>query len=344
MKNRVFIGLTALSLASAVLLSGCNMANSADGGSTPQTDLTEPSAAVSILSAVPVADDDGYYVERSTLSVSASAVGSLGSSVTCSTSLDHKSAIATEFTTLETLGGCGTKSFNLYNGAGVYRIKLTATDANSMVAEDQKFVIAVPTAIADTPYLSADFAFTTSSDVANLFDVYLDATSSTKGETGDIATYTWQVRLKQDDGDETLVSTVGPMGSPVTTVTVNQDGIYVVRLTVVDTSDQVASTEKMFSVDTANTLIADFSATIPAAAPVNISVDASSSTVSAGVDHYVWEVSTIGAATDSVIYRLTVESATTVLPIVSAGNYLITLKVIDTLGNEHQISRVITVS
>ncbi|MDG6772762.1 hypothetical protein QCB45_00265 [Thiomicrorhabdus sp. ZW0627] len=344
MENRVFMGLAALCLASVSLLSGCNMANSADGGSDSSSNLAEPTAAVSVVSSTPEANSSGYYNERSTLTVNASAVGSLGSSVTCSISFDYKSAVATDFSNLQTVSGCGAKDFNLYSGAGVYRVKLTATDANSKVAEDQKFVIAIPTAISDTPYLSANFNFTTSTDLANLFDVYLDATSSTKGETGDIVSYTWQIRLKQDDGNESLVSTVGPNISPVTTVTVNQDGIYVVRLTVVDAGSQTATTEKMFSVDTANTLVADFSATISGTAPVNIGVDASSSTVAAGVNHYVWEVSTVGAETDAVIYRLTVESATTVLPITSAGTYLITLKVIDNLGNEHQISRVVTVS
>lgn len=332
-----------LGLSAAVVLSGCNMANSADGGSSSApSSLAEPTAEVALQSAFPAADSQGYYEEDAIVTFNASAVGSLGSSVTCSTVLSYNDEVK------DTVLGCGENQFNLNSGAGAYRIKLTATDANSLVAEDQKFLIAVPQSLANSVYLSADFNFTTSSDVANSFDVLLDATPSTKGETGDIATYTWQIRLKQDDNDETLVSTVGPVNSPTTNVTVNQDGIYVARLTIVDDGDNTAVTEKMFSVGTGSALEADFSIAVSGAAPVNIDVDASSSTIAAGADHYVWEVypidGTSGEVAEDAIYRLTVESATTVLPIAVSGTYLIRLKVIDTLGNEHLIARLVSIS
>ncbi|MDX1347548.1 MAG: hypothetical protein R3189_04780 [Thiomicrorhabdus chilensis] len=343
MKYKMLLSGVVLGLSAAAFLSGCNMANSADGGSdSAPTNLMEPTASVSIQSALPVADSQGYYEEDAIVTVNASAVGSLGSSVTCSTTLSYNDAV------VDTILGCGTKQFQLASGAGAYRIKLTATDANSLVAEDQKFLIAVPQLLANSVYLSADFNFTTSSDVANSFDVFLDATPSTKGEAGDISTYTWQIRLKQDDNDETLVDTVGPTNSPTTNVTVNQDGIYVARLTIVDEGDNTAVTEKMFSVGTGSALVADFSVAVSGAAPVNIDVDASSSTIAAGADHYIWEVypldGTSGEVAEEAIYRLTVESATTVLPIAVSGTYLIRLKVIDTLGNEHLIARLVNVT
>lgn len=333
---------------SGMLLSGCNMANS-DSGVSSSSSASVPSASVTLTSASTEPDEQGYYAENTTFTVNATASGSLGSTVSCAVELAYKSGASSDFNTLQTLNGCGAQTFNLYSGAGVYRFKLTATDANSLVAEDQKFVIAVPLAIGDEPYLSADFDFTVSTDPESLFDVALDATPSTKGEGGDIATYTWQVRLKEDDEDESWASTLGPYNSPTTNITVNRDGIYVVRLTLVDQSEQTAMAEKMVVVGSSQTLIADFSVSVSGAAPVNVDVDASSSIISAGVDHYVWEVydaaTTAAEDTESLpIYRLTVESATAALPIISAGTYLIRLKIIDSIGNEHEISRVVSVS
>ncbi len=119
-----------------------------------------------------------------------------------------------------------------------------ATDANSLVAEAQTFAIVVPNTIGSGSNLTANFTATPSDTPASTFDIALDATSSTKGETGDIDTYTWQVRKKENDSVGTLVSTVGPLNSPTTSVVVQSDGIYVVKLTIVDTGAKTTSTEK----------------------------------------------------------------------------------------------------
>ncbi|MDG6778213.1 hypothetical protein QCB44_05795 [Thiomicrorhabdus sp. zzn3] len=341
-RGTLFLSASAL-MCGAVLLSGCNMANS-DGGVSPDSgDSSAASASVTLTSATSTPDALGYYSENTILTYNASATGSMGSSITCSTSLSFNDSV------VDTSLGCGEDQFILSNGAGVYRIKLTATDANSMVAEDQKFVIVKPS----ETYLIADFDYARSVDPATPYDLELDATPSTLA-LSNIDTYTWQVRLKQDDENTNWTDTI-QMHTPMTSITLNNDGIYVVRLTLVDDAEKTAMVEKTIVMSSEQALEADFSVTVSGAAPVNIGVDASSSTVAAGVDHYVWEVydtatattAETDAETDSTapqpIYRLTVESATTVLPIVTAGTYLIRLKVIDATGNEHELTRVVNV-
>jgi len=306
-------------------------------------DGTEPLAEVTVLDASIAPDSNGYYVEGAIITVNTNAAGSSGSEYTCSTTLDHNNDASEEFANLDTLLGCGVKDFSLSNGYGTYQVKLVVTDDNSKVAEDQKYVIAIPQALADSIYLNAEFDFTVSTDPESLFDVYLDATTSSEGTGGNIVTYQWDVYLKEEDETtetqvETLIS-----NSPTTTVTVDRDGIYVAKLTLTDDSEKTAVTEKMFMVSgTGATLIADFSVTIPTNAPVNIEVDAAASIVEAGIDHYEWEVYDM-TADASPIYQLTVESEATVLPIVTSGNYLIRLTVMDVDGNEHEITRIITV-
>ncbi|MEA3406085.1 MAG: hypothetical protein U9R28_10175 [Pseudomonadota bacterium] len=305
---------------------------------------SDPMALVEVIGSSKEPNSSGYYFEDTTVTVSTEAAGSLGSDITCSIDLGYNDGTAAEFTVLQTVTGCGVKDFNLYSGVGTYQMKLTATDTNTKVAEDQKFVITIPTELADTVYLNADFETTVSTDDGSLFDVFLDARSSSEGTGGDIATYSWEVFLKEEDEiTETAVETVSDVASPTTTVVVDRDGVYVARLTIVDASEAKAITEKMFMVSgTGATLIADFTVTIPANAPVNIEVDASASTVDAGIDHYEWEVfSTMGDSTPT--YQLTVESATTVLPIAVTGTYLVRLTVIDIDGNEHEITRIISV-
>ena len=304
---------------------------------------SDPVALVEIMAASTDPDNNGYYFDDTTLTVNASASGSSGSDVICSVEFSINSGTASDFTVLQTVSGCGVKDFNLYNGTGTYRVRLTATDSNAEVAEDQKYVIAIPTELANSVYLNAEFEFTVSTDPASLFDVFLDATSSNEGEGGDITNVRWDVFLKEDDEiTETPVEIVDN-NSLTTTVTVDRDGIYVAKLTLTDESEQTAITEKMFIVGgTGDELIADFSVTIPDVAPVNIEVDASASSIVAGIDHYEWEVRSF-LDEGVLIYKLSTESATTVLPIAIAGNYFIRLTVIDVDGNEHEITRVVTV-
>jgi len=305
---------------------------------------TTPRAVINVIDASQAPDSNGYYFENTTIVTDIEAIGSQRSDTTCIITLAHKGAAATEFTTIDTVNDCATTSLNLSNGVGTYQAKLVVTDGNSKVAEDQKFVIAIPTTLADTVYLNADFEATVSTEDGSLFDVFLDATSSAEGTGGDIATYSWEVFLKEEDEvTETAVETVPDVASPTTNVVVDRDGIYVARLTIVDASEAQAITEKMFIVSgSGETLVADFTVTIPANAPVNIEVDASASTIDAGVDHYEWEVYDITAEAD-IVYQLTVESATTVLPIATTGTYNVRLTIIDVDGNEHEITRIISV-
>ncbi len=305
---------------------------------------TNPRATISIISASTSPDSNGYYFENTTLVTDIEAIGSQRSDVTCVITLAHKGTGATEFTTIDTVNDCETTSLNLSNGVGTYQAKLVVTDGNSKVAEDQKYVIAIPEVLANTVYLNAEFAFTVSTDPDSLYDVFLDARTSSEGTGGDIAKYTWEVFLKQEDEETELTDQrVVEVQSPTTTVTVNQDGIYVAKLTIEDAAENKAITEKMFKVGgTGDQLIADFSVTVPSASPVNIQVDASSSTIGGTVEHYEWEV--MQNSTTSVEYQIQTHSPTTVLPITTAGDYLIRLTVIDTSGNEYQITRIVSVS
>lgn len=315
----------------------------------------DPLALVEIVGASTTPDSNGYYFDDTTLTVNNEASGSLGSDVTCSIEFAHNTGTSSVFEVLQTTPGCGFKTFNLYNGTGTYRVKLTATDGNEEVAEDQKYVIAIPTELADSVYLVADFDVTVSTDQGSLFDVELNAEKSKEGEGGDIEDdgFQWEVFLKEDD-DLTDISVEPFVKQGVkTTVNVDRDGIYVARLTLTDKSGKTATTEKMFIVSgTGDALIADFSVSIPSGgAPVNILVDASTSIIDdpRGIDHYEWELTAVGDDSNvngevrTVLYQLETESPTTVLPIAYSGNYFIRLTVIDASGNEHEITRVVTV-
>ncbi len=318
----------------SVVLSGCNLANSADDGSEKNA-----TANISIQSSIPIANTSGYYQEKSIVVVNATGSGSKSSLVTCVTTISQKANSVIDYTVVDVITGCGNKEVALVNGAGAYKIKLVVTDGNSKTAESQKFAIVLPTTIGSDVFLSANFTATPSTSSESTFDIALDATSSTKGETGDISTYTWQIRKKENDATSTLVSTVGPVNSPLTSVVVQSDGIYVVKLTIVDNGSKTASTTKTFTVSTGgDLLIADFSITIPAGgAPINIQVDASTSTVT-NIDHYAWDLYASDALTAS-IYHVETESVQANIPIVGSGIYLIRLRVIDTIGNEHEMTR-----
>ncbi|HBQ44539.1 MAG TPA: hypothetical protein DD716_02660 [Thiomicrospira sp.] len=324
------------------LLASCNLANSADSDS-PSASATakKPSATISIQSSIPDANADGYYQERSKVIIQASATGSFGSAVTCVITVSHKANTAT-YTEVDILNDCGTRNIAFDSGAGVYKIKLVATDANSLVAEAQTFAIVVPNTIGSGSNLTANFTATPSDTPASTFDIALDATSSTKGETGDIDTYTWQVRKKENDSVGTLVSTVGPLNSPTTSIVVQSDGIYVVKLTIVDTGAKTTSTEKTFTVgDNGSLLSADFTVTATSPAPVNVQVDASTSSVN-NIEHYAWDLFSAEDLTVS-LYHVETEIVTANLPITASGIYHIRLRVIDATGNEHETTRLLQV-
>ena len=328
-----------LSLLSAFLY-GCNLANSANDDKSKKN----ASASISIQSSSPVVNANGYYQEKSTVVINATGEGSKGSAITCVVTVSQKANSVTEYTDVDVINGCGNQTLGLLNGAGGYKIKLVVTDSNSKTAEAQTFAIVLPNNISDDTFLSANFTATPSVAAGSAFDIALDATSSTKGEAGDISTYTWQIRKKENDFVTNLVSVIGPINSPVTNVVVQSDGIYVVKLAIVDNGAKTASTVKTFTVSTGGgLLVADFSITIPAGAvPLNIQVDGSTSTVT-NVDHYAWDLFASDALTTS-IYHVESESAIANIPIVAAGIYLIRLRVIDATGNEHEVTRTFSVS
>jgi len=318
----------------SVVLSGCNLANSA--GDDTKRNAT---ANVSIQSSMPAANASGYYQEKSIVIVNATGSGSKNSLVTCETTISKKANSVIDYAVVDVITGCGNKEVAFVNGAGAYKIKLVVTDGNSKTAESQTFAIVLPTTIGSDVFLSANFTAIPSTSSETTFDIALDATSSTKGETGDISTYTWQIRKKENDATTTLVSTVGPVNSPVTNIVVQSDGIYVVKLTIVDNGSKTASTTKTFTVSTGgDLLVADFSITIPAGvAPINVQVDSSTSTV-ANIDHYAWDLYASDTS-DTVIYHVETESTQANIPIVATGIYLIRLRVIDSIGNEHETTR-----
>lgn len=324
----------------SVFLYGCNLANSSDADKVQKN----ASANISIQSSSPTVNASGYYQEKSIIIINATGVGSKDSAINCVVTVSQKANSVTTYTDVDVINGCGQQTVGLVNGAGDYKIKLLVTDANSRTAEAQTFAIVVPTSVGSDSFLSANFSATPSVVAASTFDIVLDATSSTKGETGDISTYTWQIRKKENDSVTNLVSTIGPIHSPVTSVVVQSDGIYVVKLTIVDNGSKTASTIKTFTVSTAGSLlVADFTITIPVGTvPLNIQVDGSTSTI-ASVDHYAWDLFASGALTTS-IYHVESESAIANIPIVTAGIYLIRLRVIDAIGNEHEVTRTFTVS
>lgn len=331
------------------ILYSCNLANSADistsnNSSNNSSDNKNNSVSISIVASLPAVNFSGYYQERSIVTINASAIGSLNSTTSCLITVSQKANSVLTYIDVDVINGCGEKTIAFVNGAGIYKIKLIATDANSKTAEAQTFAIVVPETINAAPILAANFSATPSASVGSGFDIALDATTSTKGETGDIATYTWEIRKKENDAQPALISTIGPLNSPITNTVVASDGIYVVKLTIVDNGSKTASTSKTFTVSTAGpTLIADFSITIPAGvAPLNIQVDASSSTV-ASIDHYAWDLYNSESITSS-IYHVETESKLANIPVVIAGIYLIRLRVIDALGNEHEVTRSLQVS
>lgn len=323
-----------------LFLPSCNLANSADEDNLSKN----ASAKLTVQSAIPSANAEGYYQENSLLTLNASGRGSLDSAITCVITVQKKLDSTTSYTDVNVINGCGEQAMDVDNGAGVYRIKLLVTDGNSKTAEARTTLIVEPSSISSEPYLSANFTAIPSSLVGHGFDVALDATSSTKGVSGDIATYTWQVRKKENDATTNLISTVGPMNSPVTNVVVPSDGIYVVQLDIVDDGAKTASTAKTFSVRTgADTLVADFSLTIPAGqVPINITADSSSSTVT-NIDNYAWDVFLYTDLATS-LYHVETESTSVNLPIGEVGIYIIRLRVIDSIGNEHEVSRTFQVS
>lgn len=337
-----------LGLTVALSLSGCNGANSADDNSSfsdsPEPPgLNESRVGLQINSATTAPDVNGYYSEDTEITVGVTAPASPSSEVLCSTTLSHKAlGIDTGFEEGDTLEGCKEQRFNFDKGPGTYRLKLKVTDMSNKVVEDQKFVIVKPSELREKAYLKADFEFTVTD---SLFGVFLDAGVSSQGSGGEIETFKWDVFLKEHDGDSDAPVKTVTTNALTTSVTVDRGGIYVSRLTITDVSGQSAVTEKMFKVGgTGEALIADFAVSIPAAAPVNIGVDASASVILGGVDHYEWELLAIGDDVDSTAaYKLSTESPTTVLPIVYSGIYLIRLTVIDQSGNEHENTRVITV-
>jgi|GEM_PF-4184923 len=314
----------------------------------------DPRGLVEIIGATTDPDTNGYYFDDTTVTVRTIASGASGADVNCLVSLDHYDKATEEFEAVDNIqGSCSlTTDFNLTEETGTYRVRLVVSDRESgeQVAEDQKFLIAIPTELANSLYLNAEFDFTVSEEEDSLFQVLLDANNSAEGEGGDITNFSWEVFLKEEDSlNDNAVKIVTGQGRQ-TNVVVDRDGIYVARLTLTDESGETATTEKMFIVSgTGDTLIADFSVSIPSGAPVNILVDASASTIEAGIDHYEWELTAVGDDSGvngedrTVLYQLETESPTTVLPVAYSGIYFIRLTVIDASANEHEITRVITV-
>jgi predicted component of type VI protein secretion system len=339
--NIFYVALTALG-SLTVLISGCNLKSDASQpAANPDLSLTEPVAQIKVLTPASLAG--GYYQENDTVSYEVEAKGSQGSEVTCSTEIAQRSLTDGTYSAQDTHQGCSATSYNFQPTSGsatmVYRIKASVTDANSKTADTQTFLLVRN----DGAFLSAKFTATLSQQSGQSLQVNLDASTSTIGDTGNIKSYTWQIRKKQDDNSETLVQTVGPENSPQTSVVVESDGIYVIKLTIADESDKAASATQQMAINLNNTHYFDFTMSVSGNAPLNMGVSANTTNIAAGANHFIWDVYSSEDLTVS-IYHHETESSSTVLPIISAGTYVIKLKVIDNLGNEHELSRVQVVS
>lgn len=325
------------------LLAGCNL-----GSSTSEkqisTPLLEPRVRISSIKPTEQAKPlttEGYYHINDEILVTLETAGSQNSDVTCSVSLQYLSSGSFVDSPSGSIAACNTIYFSLTTDAKVYRVLAKVTDANSKTSQTQRFLILSQD---DIPYLMADFTPTIVS-TSSSYAIKLDATSSKVGETGSIVSYVWQMSLKQDDSSTALVQTLTENG-PVTSVAVNSDGIYVVKLTVTDAGGKASSMTKLFSVGIpGDDLEVSFVTTsVNPSAPLNLAVDASGSNVTAGVKHYIWQVYNSEDLTVKLYDDVVTESAVTTLPIITAGTYVIKLKIIDISGNEHEYSRVVQVS
>jgi len=324
------------------VLAGCNLGSSTSEKQVSSL-LAEPMVRISAIQSNNALTARGEYHDRDEITVTLEAKGSLNSSVTCSVSLQYLSSGSYTDDPSGPVAACNDIHLALSSGAGVYRLLAKVTDGNSKTAESRRFLIATSQSITDRPYLQASFTPTVSTNISNAYEIQLDATGSTAGETGDIVSYTWQIRLKQNNSG-TTVDTFTEYG-PKTSVVLNNDGIYVVKLTVTDAGGKTSSMTKQFSVGLNSSVVVTFTFSTTSAsptAPLNLNVDESGSTISAGVDHYIWQVYKSDAL-DAVIYEIQTESATTTLPLIDPGTYLIKLKVIDKTGNEHDYSQLVSV-
>lgn len=328
------------------VFAGCNL-----GSSTSQkqvsTPLSAPQVRISSIQTNRSLTVRGEYHERDLITVGLVAQGSQFSGVSCNVSLQHLVDGSYVDTPDSPIASCSDIRFILAPGAGVYRLYAKITDGNSKTAETQQFLIVVPQSVSERPYLQASFTQKVSKNENNAYEVQLDATNSTVGETGDIVSYVWQYRLKQNPANTAVTMTEN---GPKTTVVVQKDGIYVVKLTITDAGGRVSTMTKQFDVGIANSGLEVKFTTTPStanstsgvgAAPVNLTVT-STSIVSAGVDHYIWQVYKSDAL-DTVIYELQTETKETTLPLIDPGTYLIKLIIIDKTGNEHDYSRLVTV-
>ena len=332
------------------ILLGCNLSSSETEIQVSNPPL-KPSVKISNIRSSGGLTTNGEYYERDSIEIALEVLGSQYSSVACEVFLQKLSSEGYVNTPNSPMASCQNLVFNFDSGTGLYRLLAKVTDANSKTAETQRFLLVVPKSISDQPYLQAIFNHTTSSLVENAFEVLLDATPSKIGETGDIVSYTWQYRLKQDP--ETSTITLKESG-PITSVVFQSDGIYVVKLTVTDAGGKTASMTQQFGVGLNQPISLSFtfsngtSVAVPgttAGAPTafNLQVDASGSVIAAGVDHYIWQVYKSDAL-DDMIYEIQTETPTTTLPLIDAGvTYLIKLRVIDQTGNEHAYSQLVSI-
>lgn len=317
-------------------LQGCNLANSADSVSNGSD---EPSASLSIKSALPAANTDGSFEESTELTLVASGSGSRNSGIdSCDLSL-FKLGTDDVFgtTAISSITGCGETTM-VAPTTGIYKLVLTVTDENAKTAKTEKS-IKVASSI-----LNAEFSAT---QATGLMQINLDASTSTKGQGGSIVSYTWQVRLKIDDSSTADVSTQ-TNSSPETKVVVNSDGIYVIQLTVTDAGSNTDVEQQQVAISSTDPLVPEFTLNSPtgfvAEDNLEVSID---TTEAANIDHvncYLWlyDGTALSETPISESYaELSVAHPTCTLPVYEAGVYTVEVEAINSEGNEHSRYKVI---
>ncbi len=344
----VVFGLLAILMGS---LEGCNVASSATDKQVSTLSSEPYVRSVSISPKTFSLTSLNEYTSGDTIDVSVDAIGSNNSAVSCSVSLQYLDIGSKTFSDVPggTVSSCSNIEFNLNLGAGDYKLLAKVTDGNSKTVEVQKFLKVRPDP--NHPYLQASFTVTPDS---NFLEINLDATKSQTGATGEIVTYQWQIRQKFDDGTNAAVSTLTE-SAPKTSVVLNNDGIYVVQLTVTDQGGKTSTSTRQLNVSSGNSLIVVFDATVTSSigstnpagsfpADINVAIS-NTSNITAGVDHYIWrmfdskgQVVPIGD-----LNYVQTESPTAILPAFKSDDYLIQVKVVDKTGNEHTFSRIVHV-
>lgn len=249
---RVYGGVMLLGLSMA--MSGCNLANSANGAGTmaipvdstttgtTTTTTTTDTNTTPVMTSVPVASisivnpsSDNVYLEQQNLTIDVSGTTTNGAVITeCMTSLyqlKSTDVFGSSGTLMSSLDTCGQTTM-LLPTAGRYLLKLQVTDSYGKTAKaSQSFVVS------SNP-LNAEFSVVQGVESINStgsMRLNLDASKSLKGAAGEIKSYAWTVQLKVDDSATYINAQTQTNKSPTTSMVVNTDGVYVVHLTITDT-------------------------------------------------------------------------------------------------------------